>query len=86
MEASVPRTSATRKRYLVVALLFVTVTIDYLDRSNLSIAAAGITSDFQLSPAQMGWISARGAGPMRSARYRVDGLPIVSRPKSSRLC
>jgi len=56
VEAFVPKASATRKRYLVVALLFVTVTINYLDRSNLSIAAAGITSDFQLSPAQLGWI------------------------------
>jgi len=56
MEALTPSAGATRKRYIVVALLFVTVTINYLDRSNLSIAAAGITSDFQLSPAQLGWI------------------------------
>jgi MFS family permease len=30
----------TRRRYLIMALLFVTVVINYLDRSNLSIAAS----------------------------------------------
>ena len=47
---------ATRKRFLVVGLLFVTVAINYLNRSNLSIAAPGISSEFGLTPAAMGWI------------------------------
>lgn len=46
----------THKRILIVGLLFVTVAINYLDRSNLSIAAPGIASQFGLTPADMGWI------------------------------
>ena len=54
--AASPAAPATRKRYLIVGLLFVTVAINYLDRSNLSIAAPGIASTFGLSTPQMGWI------------------------------
>jgi MFS transporter, ACS family, D-galactonate transporter len=32
----------TRQRFLIMALLFVTVVINYLDRSNLSIAAPAL--------------------------------------------
>jgi MFS transporter, ACS family, D-galactonate transporter len=46
----------TRKRYVIVMLLFITVAINYLDRSNLSIAAPGIAGQLKLSPASMGWI------------------------------
>ena len=46
----------TNKRYIIVFLLFVTVVINYLDRSNLSIAAPGIINQFHLAPADMGWI------------------------------
>ncbi|MBV8455482.1 MAG: MFS transporter, partial [Acetobacteraceae bacterium] len=44
----------TNRRFFVMALLFVTVVITYLDRSNLSIAAPGIAREFALSPVQMG--------------------------------
>ena len=37
-----------------MGLLFVTVVINYLDRSNLSIAAPSITSEFALTPVQLG--------------------------------
>ncbi|MFM0735782.1 MFS transporter [Paraburkholderia xenovorans] len=37
-------------------MLFVTVVITYLDRSNLSIAATAIAQDLQLDPAQMGLV------------------------------
>jgi ACS family D-galactonate transporter-like MFS transporter len=46
----------TRRRFFVMALLFFTVVITYLDRSNLSIAAPGIARQFDLSPVQMGII------------------------------
>jgi ACS family D-galactonate transporter-like MFS transporter len=46
--------TASRRRFLVMGLLFVTVVINYLDRSNLSIAAPGIASDFGLHPVQLG--------------------------------
>jgi ACS family D-galactonate transporter-like MFS transporter len=51
--AAVDMTPSNR-RFLVMALLFVTVVINYLDRSNLSIAAPSITSEFGLNPVQSG--------------------------------
>lgn len=39
-----------------MGLLFVTVVINYLDRSNLSIAAPGIASEFAISPVHMGLV------------------------------
>jgi ACS family D-galactonate transporter-like MFS transporter len=45
---------ASRRRFLIMGLLFVTVVINYLDRSNLSIAAPGIASEFGLHPVQLG--------------------------------
>jgi ACS family D-galactonate transporter-like MFS transporter len=47
---------ASRRRFIVMALLFVTVVINYLDRSNLSIAAPGIASEFGLDPVHMGLV------------------------------
>ena len=52
--ASAGSMTASRRRFLIMGLLFVTVVINYLDRSNLSIAAPGITSDFGLHPVQLG--------------------------------
>ncbi len=48
--------TASRRRFLIMGLLFVTVVINYLDRSNLSIAAPGITTDFGLNPMQLGLV------------------------------
>jgi len=39
-----------------MALLFTTVVINYLDRSNLSIAAPGLASEFAISPVHMGLV------------------------------
>ena len=47
-------TVASRRRFAIMGLLFVTVVINYLDRSNLSIAAPSITSEFRLTPLQLG--------------------------------
>jgi MFS transporter, ACS family, D-galactonate transporter len=46
--------TASSRRFLIMALLFVTVVINYLDRSNLSIAAPSIASEFGLHPVQLG--------------------------------
>lgn len=46
----------TRIRYRVLAMLFVTVVINYLDRSNLSVAAPDLGRDLQLDPVQKGWL------------------------------
>jgi MFS transporter, ACS family, D-galactonate transporter len=48
------RAGATHKRAIILALLFVTVVINYLDRSNLSVAATGMARSLHLSPLQMG--------------------------------
>ncbi|MDQ8031176.1 MFS transporter [Bordetella genomosp. 1] len=46
----------TRSRYIIMVMLFITVVINYLDRSNLSIAAPGIKDEFGLSTVQEGLI------------------------------
>ncbi|MEM0993804.1 MAG: MFS transporter [Bacteroidota bacterium] len=46
----------TRKRYQILALVFITVVINYLDRSNISVAAFAIREDLGLSTVQMGVI------------------------------
>ncbi len=40
----------------MLALVFISVVINYMDRSNLSVAASAITKDLQLTPVQLGMI------------------------------
>jgi MFS transporter, ACS family, D-galactonate transporter len=47
-------TVPSKRRFLIMGMLFVTVVINYLDRSNLSIAAPAIASEFGLHPVQLG--------------------------------
>ena len=58
--ASVADLAATAKpsqrRFRVMGMLFVTVVINYLDRSNLSIALPHVSAQFHLTPTQMGLI------------------------------
>ena len=56
METSTFETQATGKRHRLLVMLFITVVITYLDRSNLSIAATAIAQDLQLDPAHMGLV------------------------------
>jgi MFS transporter, ACS family, D-galactonate transporter len=46
----------TRRRFRVMGLLFVTVVINYLDRSNVSIAAPSLATEFHLDPVQLGLV------------------------------
>jgi ACS family D-galactonate transporter-like MFS transporter len=46
----------TRVRYGMLALVFVNVVINYLDRTNLSVAAAGLGEELKLSTVQLGLI------------------------------
>ena len=46
----------TRVRYAMLGLVFMNVMINYLDRSNLSVAAATLSKDLKLSTVQMGLI------------------------------
>jgi ACS family D-galactonate transporter-like MFS transporter len=55
--AAVPFAStASSRRFIVMGLLFFTVVINYLDRSNLSIAAPSLAEEFTLSPGQLGLV------------------------------
>ena len=47
---------ASRKRWLIATLLFVTVVINYLDRSNLSIVAPELMRQLDIGPVKAGWI------------------------------
>lgn len=46
--------TATRARWVIAVMLFVTVVINYMDRANLSIAMPAIAEELQLSTAQQG--------------------------------
>jgi len=46
----------TKKRFNILALVFVTVVINYMDRSNISVAAAAIGEDLSLTKVQLGLI------------------------------
>jgi ACS family D-galactonate transporter-like MFS transporter len=46
----------TRKRFAIMVLLFVSVTINYLDRSNISITAPAMRAALGLDTAQMGYV------------------------------
>ena len=56
LEGAASLVTPTRKRYFIMVLLFITVVINYLDRSNLSIAAPALTSDLGLDPVHVGLI------------------------------
>ncbi|WP_175733722.1 MFS transporter [Burkholderia ambifaria] len=59
--ASAPAAAAftappSRKRLIILALLFVTVVINYLDRSNLSIAAPALFKELHIDPVRAGLV------------------------------
>ena len=56
MEQLSSTTKRTRVRYGMLALVFVNVVINYLDRSNLSVAATGLSEELQLSTVELGLI------------------------------
>ncbi|GAA4238741.1 MFS transporter [Postechiella marina] len=47
---------SSKKRYNILALIFGTVVINYLDRTNISVAASAISESLKLSTIQMGSI------------------------------
>lgn len=46
----------TRRRYLTLFMIFITVVICYVDRANLAVASAHIQQEFGIDKAQMGYI------------------------------
>jgi ACS family D-galactonate transporter-like MFS transporter len=74
------KTRATRKRYGMLAMVFITVVINYLDRSNISIAAISLREDLGLDTVQMGYIfSAFGVS---YALLQIPGGIIADKMKS----
>ncbi len=55
-QARATTATPTRKRFFIMVLLFITVVINYLDRSNLSIAAPALTSELGIDPVHVGLI------------------------------
>ncbi len=49
-------TRITRKRFNILVLVFISVVINYMDRSNISIAAFALSEELELSSVQMGLI------------------------------
>src|ERR1700712_72289 len=47
---------ATKVRYTVLAAVFLNVVINYMDRSNISIAGSMISKDLHLDSVQMGYV------------------------------
>jgi ACS family D-galactonate transporter-like MFS transporter len=64
-------------RYGVALMLFVTVAINYLDRSNLSVAATDIAGDLNLSPVRLGLIFSAFAWTY--ALFQIPGGWLVDR-------
>lgn len=50
------KSQTTHKRYFILGLIFVTVVINYLDRTNVSVAAKAIQDDLGISTIQMGLV------------------------------
>jgi ACS family D-galactonate transporter-like MFS transporter len=48
--------AATRTRYFITALLFITGVVNYLDRTNLSITAPTLSGELHIDPVTMGWL------------------------------
>jgi MFS transporter, ACS family, D-galactonate transporter len=54
--AELPKNKPTRVRYAILALIFVNVVINYMDRSNISVAASAIGKDLNLTSVELGLI------------------------------
>lgn len=56
MENTTSISTKSRVRYGMLALVFINVVINYLDRSNISVAGGAISKEFNLSSVQLGLI------------------------------
>ena len=72
----------TRRRFRVMGLLFVTVVINYLDRSNVSIAAPSLASEFHLDPVQLGLVFSAFSWTYTAFQCPADGWRTASIPAS----
>ncbi len=77
MQTPTSLTSAktTKKRFHMLALIFVSVVINYMDRTNISVAASALSDDLDLNSVQMGAIF--GAFGATYALMQIPGGVIV---------
>ena len=84
LSAQASLVTPSRKRFFIMVLLFITVVINYLDRSNLSIAAPAMTSELGIDPIHVGLIfSAFGwtyAAMQIPGGWLVDRVRYISTP------
>ncbi len=73
----------TRKRFSILAMIFGSVVINYLDRSNISIAASALKADLSLTTVQMGYIFS--AFSLTYALLQIPGGAMVDRVNPRKL-
>ncbi|SNY69112.1 MFS transporter [Pantoea sp. GL120224-02] len=56
MDLSAVQAKPTRRRYITLLMIFITVVICYVDRANLAVASAHIQEEFGISKAEMGYV------------------------------
>ncbi|MBB3307487.1 MULTISPECIES: MFS transporter [unclassified Enterobacter] len=56
MDLSAVQAKPTRRRYITLLMIFITVVICYVDRANLAVASAHIQEEFGITKAQMGYV------------------------------
>lgn len=71
----------SRKRYHILALVFISVVINYMDRSNISIAAFALSEELGLSTIQMGLIFSAFAWTYATLQIPGGVLVDVVRPR-----
>ncbi|WP_371615705.1 hypothetical protein [Streptomyces sp. NBC_00454] len=58
--SGLPKRRIGKYRFAILAVLFVSTAINYLDRSVLSIVAPDVSRDLGVSPETMGWLFSKG--------------------------
>ena len=56
MDLSAVQAKPTRRRYITLLMIFITVVICYVDRANLAVASAHIQEEFGITKAEMGYV------------------------------
>lgn len=80
MDMTLTSTPKSKRRYLTLFMIFVTVVICYVDRANLAVASAHIQQEFGISKAQMAIFFPPLPGPTPCVRSPAAGSWIASAP------
>jgi len=61
--------TATKQRFGILTLIFISVVINYMDRINISVAASALSEDLGISTVQMGLVFSALLGPIRHYKF-----------------